>query len=246
MPPGTTIEVLINDQVAPGVRFEGLTLRELSLSRATSDLSWPGIFYSGEPPIFTNPPVTIRLSLPNGSVVSWNLRGGNAISSLPTYNHEFIRVVGSDGKPYDLVKLKYSGTVPPLTRTNYNLTAAGTLPKIFLSGRLSGQPPTSSMRLVVNNVNYNNVLFLGSIHPEFEPPSRFYVNPTHHPDLSRWVLGTPQVRSVQVVLVSGLPGTVVLGASRDFSNQGGYLSEYRVFPASDGLPVEEFSLLQTP
>lgn len=100
------------------------------------------------------------------------------------------------------------------------------------------------MRLVVNNVNYNNVLFFGTIEPNFDSPVQFYANPTYHPGLSQWLFGEQELRSVQIVLTSGLPGTVVVAASYDLGGLGGYISSYRVFLATDGLPVEEFSLLQ--
>ncbi len=247
LPAGTTLEVLINDQVAPGVRFEGLTLglgassNGLWLSRVISDLSWPGIFASGPFGSRTNPPVSIRLSLPNGGIISWNLKGGDTNDIQISYSYSFRRVTGSDGKAYDFVRLLFGS---PLIRSNFNLAAAGTVPQVHRPGRPSGQPPSAGMRLVVDNVNYNNIAFNGDIEPELATPLSFYLNPSYHSALSQWALGpNTDRRSVQVVLTSGLPGTVVLADSGNY--QGGQVRTdgYRVFLASDGLPVEEISLL---
>lgn len=241
LPAGTVFEVLLNNAVAPGVRFEGLeTLGgvRLRLSRVMVDLSWPGPFQGRSGVEYTNAHVSLRLSLPGGARIEWKLAGQRDPETELSYKVlEFFRKIGSDGKPYDYIELSASRAA--LSRTNINVFGQGSRPFLPVAAPPSGHPSAASLRLNVDGVNFNNVLFLDAIHPGFRPAIPIVLNPTFHTTLSAWSLGElPTLRSAQITLINGLPGSVSVLAQAE----GIPVHSYELRLASDGLPVEVISI----
>lgn len=246
LPPGSRVEVLINNAVAPGVRFDGLNPEEIRLSRVITDLSWPGVFGPVTPTSITRVPVAVRLSLPNGGVITWSLPGSDPNELFPSYAHIFTRPIGRDGKPFDRVILRRMGG--SIRRLEENLAATGSLPVLALAGLASGQPPASVLRLIVDGVNYNNVALQGEIEPTLETPVSFIINASFHRNLSQWALAKDitQSRGVEIVLVNGLAGLISLAnvphdGGKEQSS-GVIASGYEVRIAADGLPYEVITI----
>jgi hypothetical protein len=251
LPAGTTLEVLINNVVVPGIRFEGLKFGgpwEIRLSRPSTDLSWPAVFYPGPAAPWTNPPVAIRLSLPNGGQITWSARGSGSAEVFPSYEPRFSHPIGRDGKPFDRVVLLVMSYA--ITRSEISLSAAGTVPSLPFEGPSSGQPQGSALRLIVDGVNYNNVVVQGEIDPTWNSPLQVVLNPTFHRALSQWVLeanDSPTFqRGVEVLLVNGLAGIVSL-ANRPYDGDprhgaGVGVRSYELRLATDGLPYEVIAI----
>ena len=250
LPAGTTMEVLINNVIVPGVRFEGIyyqrsgpnafrTNWSFMLSRPMTDLSWPDIFEVPANGPFTNPPVSLQLSLPNGGRIVWTLPGGkHPFADIPSYVANFARTIGRDGRPYDRVQLLLSD--PLLTRSNFNVSAVGNPPTPLVEGPSSGQPALSSMRLIVNNVNYNYVVLQNVLDHKMYKPMEVVLNPSYHQSLSALPFGPNNVPlSIELMLLNGIFGNVSLVHLEPGGGHAGpFVLLYELRLATDGLPYE--------